>query len=120
MQRPATDLSAGAVTLEIVFEPAPGQKLDDRYGPATRLEVSATPPELLVQGSGTGTELTRRLVLAGDVPGGVLAVVAQAASCDDNDAANPACHLTRQDWGVPIRVTAEGDRRLGLILRGLD
>jgi thiol-disulfide isomerase/thioredoxin len=118
MQRPATDLGAGEVTLEIVFEPAPGQKLDDRYGPATRLEVSATPPELLLAGAGTGTELTRRLVLAGDVPDGVLAVVAQAASCDDGDAENPACHLTRQDWGVPIRVTADGERRLGLILRG--
>jgi thiol-disulfide isomerase/thioredoxin len=116
-RRPTTDL-AGEVTLEVPFEPAPGQKLDDRYGPATRLEVSAAPPELLLEGAGTGAGLTRRLVLA---PGrsGVLAVVAQAASCDDGDAENPACHLTRQDWGVPIRVSAEGETRLALVLRGL-
>ena len=118
VQRPVTDLTAGEVTLEIVFEPAPGQKLDDRYGPATRLEVSATPPELLVEGAGTGTALSRRLVLAGGE--GVLAVVAQAASCDYGDAENPACHLTRQDWGVPVRIAAEGAARLPLVLRGLD
>ena len=32
----------------------------------------------------------------------------------------PACHLTRQDWGVPIVVTPDGPDRLPLILRGLD
>jgi thiol-disulfide isomerase/thioredoxin len=116
--RPTTELGAD-VTLEVPFEPAPGQKLDDRYGPATRLEVSATPPELLLEGAGTGRDLTRRLVLA---PGrsGVLAVVAQAASCDDGVAENPACHLTRQDWGVPVRVSTDGATRLALVLRGLD
>lgn len=118
-QRPATQLSTGAVLLEIVFEPAPGQKLDDRYGPATRLEVSANPPELLVEGAGTGTELARPLRIATDVSDGVLQVVAQAASCD-SDAENPACHLTRQDWGVPVRITPDGASRLPLVLRGLD
>ncbi len=49
----------------------------------------------------------------------MLQVVAQAASCD-TDAENPACHLTRQDWGVPVRVAAAGVRRLPLVLRGLD
>ncbi len=115
-QRPATQLAAGDVVLEIVFEPAPGQKLDDRYGPSTRLEVSANPPELLASGAGVTTDLSRRLHITGD---GVLQVVAQAASCD-TDAENPACHLTRQDWGVPIRVTPDGARRLALVLRGLD
>ena len=33
--------------LVVVFEPPAGQKLDDRYGPSTRLLVSASPPELL-------------------------------------------------------------------------
>jgi hypothetical protein len=33
---------------------------------------------------------------------------------------NAACHLTRQDWGVPIVVTADGPSRLPLILRGMD
>ena len=40
--------------------PAPGQKLDETFGPSTRLEVSASPPELLLEGAGTGTELRRR------------------------------------------------------------
>jgi hypothetical protein len=100
-----------------VFEPAPGQKLDDRYGPATRLEVSANPPELLANGAGVSADLSRVLTLA--PMDGVLQVVAQAASCDE-DSENPACHLTRQDWGVPVRVTPEGAQRLPLILRGLD
>ena len=51
------------------------------------------------------TDLSRRLVIADGVAGGVLQVVAQAATCDA-DAEFPACHLTRQDWGVPIQVTA--------------
>ena len=38
----------------------------------------------------------------------------------DIDAEHAACHLTRQDWGVPIVVTADGASRLPLVLRGLD
>ena len=118
-ERPPTELAAGPVTLDVVFTPAPGQKLDESFGPSTRLEVSASPPELLIEGAGTGTELTRRLVLNADVPAGVLQVVAQAATCDA-DAEHAACHLTRQDWGVPVRLTGVGAHRLPLILRGLD
>ena len=69
--------------------------------------------------AGTGEELSRRLTLSSEVTEGVLQVVAQAASCD-TDAENPACHLTRQDWGVPVRIAADGVRRLPLVLRGLD
>ena len=118
-ERPASDLAPGEVVLDVVFTPAPGQKLDEAYGPATRLEVTASPPELLVEGAGVSDELTRHLVLAADVPDGVLQVVAQAATCDA-DAEFPACHLTRQDWGVPVRVTPDGPTRLALVLRGLD
>jgi hypothetical protein len=50
----------------------------------------------------------------------VLAVVAQAASCDDGQAENPACHLTRQDWGVPVRISEGGADALRLILRDAD
>jgi hypothetical protein len=81
--------------------------------------VSASPPQLLLSGAGVTTDLRRRLVLSGDVLEGVLQVTAQAATCDA-DAEFPACHLTRQDWGVPVRVVRDGADRLPLILRGLD
>jgi len=103
----------------VIFEPPPGQKLDSSFGPSTRLEVSASPPELLLDGAGVGTELSRRLVLNDQVSAGVLQVVAQAATCDA-EAEHAACHLTRQDWGVPVRITPDGARRLPLVLRGLD
>jgi len=118
-ERPPTLLSPGEIELDLIFEPAPGQKLDESFGPSTRLEVSASPPELLISGSGVTTALRRTLVLSPDVPAGVLQVVAQAATCDI-DAEFPACHLTRQDWGVPIRVEPDGATRLPLILRGMD
>jgi thiol-disulfide isomerase/thioredoxin len=118
-ERPPTDLAAGELTLDVIFEPPPGQKLDSSFGPSTRLEVSASPPELLLDGAGVGTELSRRLVLNDQVSAGVLQVVAQAATCDA-EAEHAACHLTRQDWGVPVRITPDGARRLPLVLRGLD
>jgi thiol-disulfide isomerase/thioredoxin len=118
-ERPVTLLAPGELTLDVVFTPPPGQKLDDSYGVPTRLEVSASPPELLVTGAGVGTELSRTLVLAERVEGGVLQVTAQAATCDA-DAEHAACHLTRQDWGVPVRVASDGATRLPLVLRGLD
>ncbi|MGX7677108.1 NHL domain-containing thioredoxin family protein [Plantactinospora sp. DSM 117369] len=118
-ERPPTDLAAGELSLDVIFEPPPGQKLDSSFGPSTRLEVSASPPELLLDGAGVGTELSRRLVLNDQVGSGVLQVVAQAATCDA-EAEHAACHLSRQDWGVPVRVTPDGVRRLPLILRGLD
>ncbi|MEV6814452.1 NHL domain-containing thioredoxin family protein [Micromonospora sp. NPDC051296] len=118
-ERKPTDLAAGEVVLDVVFTPAPGQKLDETYGPSTRLVVSASPPELLVEGAGTGTELSRRLVIDRSVTDGVLQVTAQAATCDA-DVEHAACHLTRQDWGVPVRVVDGGAARLPLVLRGLD
>ncbi|MER7888982.1 NHL domain-containing thioredoxin family protein [Micromonospora sp. NPDC094482] len=118
-ERKPTDVTAGELTLDIIFTPAPGQKLDETYGPSTRLVISASPPELLVEGAGSGTELSRRLVVNGEVTGGVLQVTAQAATCDA-DVEHAACHLTRQDWGVPVRVVDTGVARLPLVLRGLD
>lgn len=118
-ERPPSELAGGPVTLDIVFTPAPGQKLDEQFGPSTRLTVSAAPPELLLDGIGTTTDLSRQIVINPDVPKGILQVVAQAATCD-TDVENAACHLTRQDWGVPIVVTPDGPTRLPLILRGLD
>lgn len=116
-ERPATEVAPGEIELEIVFVPAPGQKLDESYGPATRVEVTASPPDLLRRGAGVAPELSRKLVLDPAVGTGVLQVVAQAATCD-TDGPHPACHLTRQDWGVPVTVTDTGTTRLPLILRG--
>ena len=58
-QRAATEVAPGALRLDVVFEAPSGQKLDERYGPSTRLLVSATPPELLVSGAGADTDLSR-------------------------------------------------------------
>jgi thiol-disulfide isomerase/thioredoxin len=118
-ERPVTDIAPGEVTLEVIFEPAPGQKLDDSFGSPLRLEVSASPPALLREGAGRSEELCRRLVVDETVSSGVLQVVAQAATCDV-EAEHPVCHLSRQDWGVPIRVTGGGTNRVPLILRGMD
>jgi DNA-binding beta-propeller fold protein YncE len=114
-QRPPTELAAGRVSLSVVFAPAPGRKLDHRYGPSTRLTVSASPPELLRAGDGESTDLERVLDL---LPGrGVLQVTAQAASCDETGE-HPACYLARQDWGVPIEVRDDGEAELRLVLLG--
>lgn len=120
-QRAATEIAPGALRLDVVFQAPAGQKLDTRYGPSTRLLVSATPPELLAEGSGAGTDLGRDLVLADGATEGVLHISAMAASCDDDPANEyPACHVHQQDWGVPVRVTAEGTPRLPLVLAGMD
>lgn len=119
-RRAATEVAPGALRLDVVFQAPSGQKLDTRYGPSTRLIVSATPPELLVSGEGTGTDLSRDLSLNPSVPEGVLHVSAMAASCDDDPANEyPACHVHQQDWGVPVRLTADGATRLPLVLAGL-
>ncbi|GAO07321.1 hypothetical protein TPA0598_02_05600 [Streptomyces lydicamycinicus] len=120
-QRAATEVAPGALRLEVVFQAPAGQKLDTRYGPSTRLLVSATPPELLAEGAGAGTDLTRDLVLADGMTEGVLHVSAMAASCDDApDIEYPACHVHQQDWGVPVEIAEGGVARLGLVLAGLD
>lgn len=118
--RPVTELAAGAITLDVRFEPAPGRKLDEQWGPATQLSVSASPPELLVAGAGDSVALQRTLTLAdGDaVPGGVLHVTAQAASCDLDGGEHPACYLARQDWGIPVRIVPGASDRLELPLLG--
>ncbi|MET7573590.1 thioredoxin-like domain-containing protein [Streptomyces sp. NPDC005492] len=120
-QRAATEVAAGELRLEVVFQAPAGQKLDTRYGPSTRLLVSATPPELLDRGEGSGTDLIRTLTLNPAVAEGVLHVSAMAASCDDAPADEyPACHVHQQDWGVPVRLTEGGADRLPLVLAGMD
>ncbi|WP_424212884.1 NHL domain-containing thioredoxin family protein [Streptomyces sp. BI20] len=120
-RRAATEVAAGSLRLDVVFRAPSGQKLDTRYGPSTRLLVSSTPPELLAEGSGAGTDLARDLVWGAGVTEGVLHVSAMAASCDeDPDNPYPACHVHQQDWGVPVRLTAEGAGRLALVLAGME
>jgi thiol-disulfide isomerase/thioredoxin len=120
-QREATEVAPGRLRLDVVFQAPAGQKLDTRYGPSTRLLVSSTPPELLIDGEGAGTELSRALELDPSVPEGVLHVSAMAASCDDDpDNEYPACHVHQQDWGVPVRLTESGTDRLALVLAGMD
>jgi len=113
--RPTTRLAAGRVALAVEFTPAPGRTLDERYGRSTRLAVTASPPELLLAGSGESIDLTRTLDLA---PGsGVLHIVAQAACCDEAGE-HPACYLARQDWAVPVEICEAGDAELRLTLLG--
>ncbi|MDX6268424.1 MAG: hypothetical protein QOD70_3164, partial [Frankiales bacterium] len=114
-QRPVTELAPGTTTLEVVFTPPPGQNLDDSFGPSTRLTVTASPAELLAGGAGATTELRRELVLS--VGEGVLHVSASAASCDAA-AEHPSCHVTQQDWGIPVRIAPGAAAQLTLVLNG--
>jgi thiol-disulfide isomerase/thioredoxin len=115
--RPVTAIAPGSLDLAVRFTPPPGRHLDDRSGPAVQVTVSATPPELLAAGAGVHQALEIPLVLDGS-PGetGVLHVSATAASCDDGPHA--ACHLARQDWGIPIRLAMEAPAVLELMLLG--
>jgi thiol-disulfide isomerase/thioredoxin len=116
-QRPVTDVAA-SLELVVSFEPPPGQKVDDRFGPPSQLVVGATPPALIRSGDGRGTDLTRTLELDPQVGEGVLHVAARAASCDVAGGEGAACRMHQQDWGVPVRVGADGDVRLVLPLGG--
>ena len=120
-QRPATEVAPGELRLDVIFTPPAGQKLDESYGPATRLLVSATPPELLLDGAGADTALGRSLLLNESVAEGVLHISAMAASCDDDPAIEfPTCHVHQQDWGVPVRLVPGAAARLPLVLAGMD
>jgi thiol-disulfide isomerase/thioredoxin len=116
--RPALEVAPGELELEVIFVPPPGQKLDERYGPSTHLVVSSTPRELLIEGAGSGTQLSRRLVLAAGSTEGVLHVAAKGASCDDGSEF-ASCHIHQQDWGIPIRVVTGASNQLQLSLSGV-
>jgi thiol-disulfide isomerase/thioredoxin len=115
--RPALEVGAGELELDVVFAPPPGQKLDERYGPSTYVVVSSTPRDLLVEGLGSGTDLKRTLKLAEGATEGVLHVAAKGASCDEAGE-NPTCHIHQQDWGIPIRVVTGASNRVQLTLSG--
>ncbi len=113
--RPELEIAAGKVTVTITFTPPPGQKRDDRYGPSTQLVISSSPPELILAGVGTGTDLIRDIQINPEVTHGVLHVAAKGASCD-SDSEHGACHMHQQDWGVPVRVTETGSAEVHLTL----
>jgi hypothetical protein len=117
-QRPVTDVAPGDLELVVSFEPPPGQKVDERFGPPSQLVVDATPPGLLKAGEGRGTDLTRTVVVDATVGSGVLHVAARAASCDADAGQGAACHLHQQDWGIPVRVVEGAPARLVLPLSG--
>jgi len=90
-------------------------------GPArlTRLLVSATPPEPLLEGEGTG--LIRPPEIDPAVPEDVPYVQVMAASCDDDPAVEyPARPVHQQERDVPVRLTQGGADRLPLVLAGPD
>ncbi len=117
-QRPVTEVAGGELEVVVEFDPPPGQKVDERSGPASQLFVTATPPALVTAGEGRGTALTRVVRLDPQVGEGVLHIAARAASCDEEGGEGAACHLHQQDWGVPVRVVDGGVRRLVLPLSG--
>lgn len=115
--RPALEVKAGELVVDVVFNAPPGQKLDERYGPSTYLVISSTPKELLLEGSGNSVELRRPIRLNPEVSEGVLHVAAKGASCDESEE-GAQCHIHQQDWGIPIRVSAEGADTVSLVLSG--
>ncbi|MDO5633787.1 MAG: NHL domain-containing thioredoxin family protein [Micrococcus sp.] len=128
-QRPRTPMVAGDVALHVAFAAPTGQKLDERWGDPTQLKISSSPDELLLEGAGTSTGLSRTLVLNPEVSEGVLHITARAAACD-GEAGQPipdhaACHLYQQDWGIPVTVhladqAPQGaETHLDLDLRGI-
>lgn len=120
--RPSTELAAGPVSISVSFTVPAGQKLDDRWGDPTYLQVSSTPPGLIVSGSGGAEGLSRDIVIDPEFTTGVLHVTARAAACDGEPGGeiplHAACHLYQQDWGIPLDLTEAGPSALDLDLRG--
>lgn len=116
--RPALVVASGEVQLDVVFNPPPGQKFDERYGPSTSLVVSSTPKELLLEGAGTYKDLNQPLLLNPAITEGVLHVAARGASCDDDGTEFATCHIHQQDWGIPVKISESGTRVVQLVLSG--
>ena len=121
-KRPSTKIASGPVSLTVNFTVPAGQKLDDRWGDPTYLQVSSTPPELIASGSGNSDGLHRDIVIDPDFESGVLHVTARAAACDGEPGGeiplHAACHLYQQDWGIPVDLVATAPAELSLDLRG--
>ena len=122
-KRPPTEIGTGTLDVEVHFTVPQGQKLDDRWGDPTWLQISSTPPELIADGAGGAEGQTRTITLAEGFTEGVLHVTARAASCDSEPGGeiplHAACHLYQQDWGIPLVIREGGPDRLDLDLRGV-
>ncbi len=114
--RAPIEVAPGPVEVTVIFEPPPGQKRDDRYGPSTQLIVSSTPRTLLDSGGGKSVDLNQTVVVSDTVESGVLHVQAKGASCEEGEFS--ACHIHQQDWGIPIVVTPGGPTEVTLTLSG--
>ncbi|MDN6666989.1 MAG: redoxin domain-containing protein [Brevibacterium sp.] len=121
-KRPSTEIASGPVAVSVSFTVPAGQKLDERWGDPTYLQVSSTPPELIVTGSGSAEGLSRDIVINPELESGVLHVTARAAACDGEPGGeiplHAACHLYQQDWGIPVDLVADAPAELTLDLRG--
>ncbi|WP_413332991.1 NHL domain-containing thioredoxin family protein [Brevibacterium sp. GP-SGM9] len=121
-KRPSTELASGPVSVSVSFTVPAGQKLDDRWGDPTYLQVSSTPPELIVSGGGGAEGLSRDIVIDPEFTSGVLHVTARAAACDGEPGGeiplHAACHLYQQDWGIPVDLVDSAPNELSLDLRG--
>ena len=115
--RPALEVASGELQINVTFSAPPGQKLDERYGPSSFLVVSSTPKELLLDGAGNSSALSRKIKLNPAITEGVLHVAAKGASCDESDE-GAQCHIHQQDWGIPIKVTSTGTGSVELVLSG--
>lgn len=133
-QRPRTRVSAGDFEISVGFTAPAGQKLDQRWGDPTQLKISASPEELLLEGEGADTGLSRTVRINPEVAEGVLHITARAAACDGEEGQPipdfAACHLYQQDWGIPVNVVTEEvqgetddaepvETRLDMDLRGI-
>ena len=101
-----------SVELAVVFTPPPGQKLDDRYGPSTRLEITSSPPGLLVRGRGRRHRPDPEAGAGGRAsPRACCTSSRRRRAATTDGVEHPACHLVRQDWGVPVTRRARAVRR---------
>lgn len=114
--RAPIEIAPGVITITVVFEPPPGQKRDDRYGPSTQLVVSSTPRQLISSGAGSSQDLERGVTVSSGISSGVLHVQAKGASCEEGELAS--CHIHQQDWGIPVVVTQGGLSEVTLTLSG--
>ncbi|GAA4283579.1 redoxin domain-containing protein [Brevibacterium daeguense] len=121
--RPPTEIGSGPIEVSVAFTVPPGQKLDDRWGDPTYLQVSSTPPELITSGDGGAEGMNRTIELDPSIDEGVLHVTVRAAACDGEPGGeiplHAACHLYQQDWGIPVSIVDGGENALNLDLRGV-